>query len=180
MRINEAIIEKDLDTEVLHDFRVAIRRTRSALAQIKNVFPTRTTDRFKKDFAYVGKLSNDLRDLDVYLLNQEAYKAMLPSVLRNDIDPLFNYLRKKRTKTFQRVIRGLSSKKYVKILKDWEIFLNKPQPDSATASNAQLPIIDLARQRIYKKYRGVVKAGNKILANTEDEMLHVLRIEHRR
>jgi CHAD domain-containing protein len=177
MRSNEAIIEKDLDTEVLHDFRVAIRRTRSALAQVKNVFPTRTTDRFKKDFAYVCKLSNDLRDLDVYLLNQEAYKAMLPSVLRDDIDPLFNYLRKKRTKTFQEVIRGLRSKKYVKILTDWETFLNKPQPDSATASNAQLPIIDLARQRIYKKYRGVVKAGNKILANTEDEMLHVLRIE---
>ncbi|MBT8331149.1 MAG: CHAD domain-containing protein, partial [Deltaproteobacteria bacterium] len=70
MRANEAVFEKDLDTEILHDFRVAIRRTRSALAQIKNVFPKRTTDRFKKDFAYIGKRSNALRDLDVYLLNQ--------------------------------------------------------------------------------------------------------------
>ncbi len=177
MRINEAIFEKDLDTEVLHDFRVALRRTRSALAQIKNVFPTRTTDRFKKNFAYVGKRSNDLRDLDVYLLNQDAYKAMLPAVLRDDIDPLFRHLRKKRAKAFQHVLRDLKSKKYAKIMKDWETFLNKQPPDSATASNAELPIIDLARRRIYKKYRGVVKTGSKILANSEDQMLHVLRIE---
>jgi CHAD domain-containing protein len=177
MRTNEAIFEKDLDTEVLHDFRVAIRRTRSALAQIKNVFPQPTTDRFKKNFAYVGKLSNDLRDLDVYLLNQEAYKEMLPVVLREDIDPLFRHLRKKRAKAFQRVMRGLNSKKYSKIMKDWETFLKKPLPESATASNAEHPVNDLARQRIYKKYKRVVKTGSKILANTEDEMLHFLRIE---
>jgi len=177
MRINEALFEKDLDTEVLHDFRVAIRRTRSALAQIKNVFPTRTADRFKKNFAYAGKLSNVLRDLDVYLLNQDAYKAMLPAVLRGDIDPLFRHLRKKRANAFQQVRRGLKSKKYEKIMKDWETFLNKPPPDSATAPNAELPVIDLARRRIYKKYRGIVKTGSKILANTEDKMLHILRIE---
>ena len=33
IRINEVNIEKDLDTEFLHDFRVAFRRTRSALNQ---------------------------------------------------------------------------------------------------------------------------------------------------
>jgi len=176
MRINEANIEKDLDTEFLHDFRVAIRRTRSALGQIKYVFPTKTTDRFKKDFAFVGKLSNELRDLDVYLLNEDKYKAMLPPILRDDIDPLFDHLRKKRSKALQKVIRGLKAKKYAKILQDWEAFINKPQRDSVTASNAKLPVIDPARNRIYKKYRNVVKVGSQILENTEDEMLHVLRI----
>jgi CHAD domain-containing protein len=177
MRINEAVFDKDLDTEVLHDFRVAIRRTRSALAQIKNVFPTRTTDRFKKDFAFIGKRTNALRDLDVYLLNQDAYKARLPAVLRDDIDPLFEHLRKKRARAFQYVLRGLRSKKYAQIIKDWESFLNKPPPGSATAANAELPIIELACSRIYKKFRGIVKAGSKILAITEDELLHALRIE---
>ena len=176
IRINEINLEKDLDTEFVHDFRVAIRRTRSALGQIKFVFPTKTTDRFKKDFAFVGKLSNELRDLDVYLLNEDSYKAMLPTALRDDIDPLFDHLRKKRSKAFQKVISGLKTKKYAKILQDWEAFLNKPIQDSATPSNAGIAINDLARKRIYKKYRSVVKAGNLILENAEDEMLHVLRI----
>jgi CHAD domain-containing protein len=176
MRINEANLEKDLDTEFLHDFRVAIRRTRSALGQIKYVFPTRTTDRFKKDFAFVGKLSNELRDLDVYLLNEDKYKAMLPPILRDDIDPLFDYLRKKRSKALQKVLRGLKTKKYAKIMKDWEAFLDKGRQDSDTGANADLPVIDLARTRIYKKYRNVVKVGSQVLENTEDDMLHVLRI----
>jgi len=177
IRINEFNIEKDLDTEFLHDFRVAIRRTRSALAQTKNVFPMGTTNRFKKDFAFVGKLSNQLRDLDVYLLKEDTYKAVLPPVLRNDIDPLFEYLRQKRSKALQNVLNSLRSKKYAKILHDWEAFLNEPSKDPAMAANAKLPVIYLARKRIYMKYRDVAKAGNLILENTEDEMLHVLRIQ---
>ena len=176
MRINAAHIDNDLDTEFLHDFRVAIRRTRSALGQIKYVFPAKTTARFKKDFAYMGKLSNELRDMDVYLLREDTYKAMLPPILRDDIDPLFDHLRKKRSKALQKVIRGLKAKKYTKIMKDWEAFLNKPQRDSAGASNAKLPVIDLARNRINKKYRNVVQVGSQILENSEDGMLHVLRI----
>ena len=177
MRMNEAIFEKDLDTEVLHDFRVAVRRTRSALAQVKGVFPVRTTNRFKKDFAYVGKLSNTLRDLDVYLLAQDDYKALLPGDLRDDIDPLFSHLHAKRASAFQKVTRGLKTIKYAQIMKDWEAFLDQPPRDTATAPNAGVPVIDLASQRIYKKYRGIVKKGRKILANSEDEMLHALRIE---
>jgi CHAD domain-containing protein len=177
IRINEANLEKDLDTEFLHDFRVAIRRTRSALGQIKNVFPAEITGRFRKDFASVGKITNQLRDLDVYLLNEVTYKAMLPAVLRDDIDPLFDYLREKRSKAFQEVISSLDSRKYKRILQDWEVFLNEPRQDSPTAANADLPIIDLARKRIYKKYLRTVKDGNLILEDTKDEMLHLLRIE---
>jgi CHAD domain-containing protein len=176
MRINEANLEKDLDTEFLHDFRVAIRRTRSALGQIKFVFPTKTTNRFKKDFAFVGKLSNELRDLDVYLLNEDKYKAMLPPILRDDIDPLFDYLRKKRSNALEKVNRSLKTKKYAKVMNDWEAFLDKGPQNSVSASNAEVSVIDLARNRIDKKYRNVVKVGSQILENTEDKMLHVLRI----
>jgi CHAD domain-containing protein len=61
-------------------------------------------------------------------------------------------------------------------MQDWEAFLNKGRQKSASAANAEVSAIDLARKRIYKKYRNVVKVGNQILENTEDEMLHVLRI----
>jgi len=177
MRANAAVFEKDLDTEILHDLRVAVRRTRSALTQIKNVFPARATERFKKEFAYAGKLSNALRDLDVYLLKQDGYKAMLPDALRNEIDPLFTHLRKKRTQAFQRVMRGLKSERYGRIMRDWEAFLAKPLPDSATSPNAKLPVIELACRRIDKKFGKILKTGGKILSNSADEKLHALRIE---
>jgi CHAD domain-containing protein len=177
IRINEANIEEDLDIEYLHDFRVAIRRTRSALGQIKAVLPSKTTARFKKDFAFVAGLSNELRDLDVYLLNENTHTSMLPPILRDAIKPLFDHLRQKRSIAFQKFLASLKSKKYARILKDWESFLTAHPRKDRTASNARRPIIDLASTRIYTKYRNVVKTGNQILPQTNDEMLHVLRIQ---
>ena len=74
---NENGIKADIDTEFLHDFRVAIRRTRSALTQVKGVFPQSITNKFKSDFSTLGRLTNRLRDLDVYLLKKEQYKQSI-------------------------------------------------------------------------------------------------------
>ena len=177
MKTNEAYIENDLDTEFLHDYRVAVRRTRSALGQIKNVFPKETTLRFKRDFSFVGKLSNQLRDLDVYLLKKDSYKALLPSVLRDDIDPLFDYLSNKRSKALKQVVRSFESNKYSQIFQEWEKFLNELQKDAPTSSNADLSILTLAQKRIYKQYRSIVDSINQILENIDDKKLHALRIE---
>ena len=177
IKTNESYIEKDLDTEFLHDYRVAVRRTRSALGQIKNVFPKETTLRFKKDFSFIGKLSNQLRDLDVYLLKKDAYTALLPSFLRDDIDPLFDYLSNKRSKALKQVVRSFESNKYRQIFKEWEKFLNEPQKDAPGASNADLSILTLAQKRIYKQYRSIVESINQILENIDDKKLHALRIE---
>lgn len=173
---NEAGVKQDIDTEFLHDFRVAIRRTRSALSQIRGVFPTEITERFKQDFADIARVTNELRDLDVYLLSEDHYRRMLPALFRDDIAPLFDFLRYKRSAALQAVISVLNSERYKQVLREWQMFLNEPPGVVSGAPNAERPIIDLARHRINKRYRRVVKSGKKILENTEDEQLHALRI----
>ena len=177
IRINEAHLAQDADPEYLHDFRVAIRRTRSALRQLKNVFPAKIADRFRKDFSFVGNLSNELRDLDVHLRQEGPYKAMLPPGLHFDIDPLFDHLRGKRAKAFREFLRRLETRRYKRIFRDWDLFLNGPRRDSAPPSNADLPVMELARKRIHKKYRGILKDGDEILDSMDDGKLHRLRIE---
>jgi CHAD domain-containing protein len=177
MRANQAGIRADIDTEFLHDFRTAIRRSRSALSQIRNVFPPETTERFRGEFRTLGSLTNQLRDLDVYLLAESAYRAELPPTMRDDIAPLFDYLRARREQALGDVVVGLDSKDCGSILRDWEVFLNEPVPETPGAANAAVPIIDLARQRIYSRYRRVVKDGNYALEHTQDELLHALRID---
>jgi len=177
IKINETHIEHDIDTEILHDFRVAVRRTRSAIIWDKNIFLESIISHFKKDLSFVGKISNELRDLDVYLLDRLKYKAMLPAVLRDDIDPLFNYLNKRRLVSFNKVIRNVNSNKYRKIMQDWEAFLNDPQYDVVSGPNAKVPVFELASKRIYEQYRDVIKAGNRILEDCDGEKLHKLRIQ---
>jgi CHAD domain-containing protein len=180
IRENEAGIRRDIDTEFLHDFRVAIRRTRSALGQIKNVFPPEITKRFRKEFARVGRTSNWLRDLDVYLLSEAHYKAMLPEKLRDDIHPLFRHLQRERKKELRKVIRLINSEEYVQILKEWKMFLNANANDHPAAVGGSRPILNLAQARIYKRYRKIVKSGRKISDDSPDNMLHSLRIECKR
>jgi CHAD domain-containing protein len=178
MRANEAGIKADIDTEYLHDFRIAIRRTRSLLSQVKGIFPAEETERFKKDFRTLGKLSNELRDLDVYLLSEENYRSALPDEMREDIGPLFNYLRERRVTALNKVIKGLKSKTYADVIRDWETFLQqRPSSKKKEAPNAAVPVIDIARRRIYKRYRRVINDGTYILDHTRDELLHDLRLE---
>ena len=177
IRINENYVKADLDTEFLHDFRVAIRRTRATLSQIKGVFPSDITKRFRRDFSFLGKLSNQLRDLDVYLLKETTYKAMLPESLRDDINPLFDFLKEKRLDALEEVRNGLDSQKYSEIIRGWEVFLNQLPEDTPTLHSAGIHIFDLAQRRIYKTYRKTLKTAARIFEAADDELLHTLRIE---
>jgi CHAD domain-containing protein len=177
IKANEAGIRADIDTEFLHDYRIAIRRTRSALSQIRNVFPTEVTEHFKKEFRTLGQHSNKLRDLDVYLLSEDEFEARLPAAMREDIVPLFDYLRTLREQALEEVVESLSSRESTQVLREWEEFLSEPISKKSVAANAAIPIIELARKRIYRRYRRVIKDGDYILTHTQDELLHTLRIE---
>ena len=176
IRTNEAGIKADIDIEFLHDFRIAVRRTRSALSQLPKVFPKKKTAHYKQEFRVLGKLTNDLRDLDVYLLAEPDFRDMLPDAMQPDIAPLFDYLRSHRADALAEVIAGLESKDYARMISKWETFLNKPVK-AKNAANATVPIIDLARKRVNSQYCRIVRDGNTILKHTEDELLHALRIE---
>ncbi|MCH8874909.1 CHAD domain-containing protein [candidate division KSB1 bacterium] len=177
MRQNEPGIKTDIDTEFLHDYRVAVRRTRSALTQIKGIFPEEIVRRFKKDFAAVGKSTNQLRDLDVYLLNKERFKAMLPEEQRPKLEPLFQFLEAERKKQHHEFVQALNGASYNEMLTQWETLLNTTESGEEKAKNANKPVVSLARKFICKQYHQVMNLGNVIDDSTPDEELHKLRIE---
>jgi CHAD domain-containing protein len=176
-RANEQGIKDDIDTEFLHDFRVAVRRTRAALGQIKFVYPPDQVRSWKKNFSELGKLTNQLRDFDVYLLNKDEYKSRVPDFLKADIDPLFDYVHRERTKEHKKVVRGLNSPEFRQLFQDWETFLNQPMESGPSAVNAAKSVSMLASQRICKKYNAVVNSGVRIQDDTEDRKFHELRLE---
>ncbi|NIR49185.1 CHAD domain-containing protein [candidate division KSB1 bacterium] len=175
---NEWGIQADIDTEFLHDFRVAIRRTRSALSQIKGVYPKDVTKRFRQDFKSLGKLTNRLRDLDVHLLKKSEYQDMLPESLRPGLEPIFQNLQEERKREHRKFVRAINAESYKKTLRSWEGFLNAEQgSDLAESKNSQTPAIDLARKFIRKEYGKVMSQGQAITDDSPDPELHSLRIQ---
>ncbi len=176
IRQNEQGTRRDLDSEFLHDFRVAVRRSRSALSQIKGVYPAEDLGHFKVELKWLGGLTGHLRDLDVYLLKMDDYKAELPEAVRDDLGPLEEYLIDRQRREQRRMSRQLGSKRYRTLLETWDEFLNQPA-DLEAAPNAGRPIGRVASERIWKVYRRVIKRGLAIDDDTPAEAVHDLRIE---
>ena len=63
---------RDIDTEFLHDLRVAVRRTRSAIKLLGRVLPADLAEHFKAEFKWLGDVTTPVRDLDVHLLGFDA------------------------------------------------------------------------------------------------------------
>ena len=68
MEANVEGIVADIDTEYLHEFRVAVRRTRSVLKLLGDVLPDGLAARMGVEFRWLGQITSATRDLDVYLL----------------------------------------------------------------------------------------------------------------
>ncbi|MCS6844914.1 MAG: CHAD domain-containing protein [Caldilineales bacterium] len=177
MQLNEPYVVEDVDIEFLHDYRVALRRTRSLLAQMKHIFPPDEVQRFRQAFAELGEQTNALRDLDVYLARQKDYTRLLPAHLRPAIAPLFDHLRSLRSEALAAVVSALTSPEHARLMAEWQAFLDQPSPDHPQATHRLLPIGVLARQRLLKRYRGMAKQAAKLARDASPQTLHALRIE---
>jgi CHAD domain-containing protein len=172
---NEPGIIEDTDTEFLHDFRVAVRRTRTALSQIKGVFAQRILDRFGPQFAWLGRLTTPTRDLDVYLLQLDEYRHALPETIRGDLDPLQEFLQRHRAEELATLTKGLQSARYRRLIEDWERFLASAGPRHSSLPNATRPLQEVAGHRIWKMYKRVIREGEAITPGSPDEDLHEMR-----
>jgi CHAD domain-containing protein len=176
IKCNTEGVKNDIDTEFLHDFRVAVRRARTVLGQIKEVFPEDITAQLQKDCAYLGAITNPVRDLDVYLLHKARYQALLPPSVRPAIEPLFAHLQQERTKAWCALGHQLDSPTYADILQRWDAFLAQPPAGDAAAANASRPIMEVVRKRLRRRCRRIVPLGTPLLTEPDDGQLHALRI----
>jgi CHAD domain-containing protein len=175
LQTNETGTIDDIDSEFLHDFRVAGRRTRSALSQIKNVFPLKTTERFKREFAWLGGVTGPTRDLDVYLLTFDDYKKQVPEHLQAALEPLHEFLRKQQKLEQHKLSKTLHSARYQRLIESWRQFLESPVPARPTVANAARPILAVASERTWKMYKRVINEGLAIDDDSPPENVHELR-----
>jgi CHAD domain-containing protein len=175
LEANVAGARANLDTEFLHDLRVATRRTRSALTQIKGVFPEKLVEGYKQDFAWLQQITGPVRDLDVYLLEFDAYQGSLPLALQPHLEPLRDYVLAHYEEEQRKVAGVLGSERFQHLLKEWRAFLEAPVPGDSYAPNAARPIKEVADERIWRLYKRVLKEARAITPDSPAEDLHELR-----
>lgn len=175
MQRNEPGTRAHLDPEFLHDFRVAVRRTRSLLGQIKGVLPQRIQTRFAREFAWLGAATGPSRDLDVFLLEFDELMTPLDARSRRTLEPLRAQLREQQQQAHGALTATLDGPRYARLKQSWRDFVESPVSPRSQLSHARTPLKHTADRRIWRSYRKVLKQGRAIDARSPVEDLHRLR-----
>ena len=175
MRTNYPGVIADIDSEFLHDFRIAVRRTRSLLSLMKKILPPEQCRYFQAEFRWLGSVTGPLRDIDVYLLEKEDYLNLLPSSLRGGMSAFFERLEARRAGELKDLQSHLGSERYDNLLNEWCQFLSASDSELFKGPREQ-NCRAYADSTIVKRFRSFIRAGDKISDESVDEELHQLRI----
>jgi CHAD domain-containing protein len=166
----------DLDTEFLHDLRVAVRRTRALQRELKKVFPPNDVAHFRREFKWLQQVTGTSRDLDVYLLEFDDFTTAVPPHQRDALGLLRSLLEEHRARERVVMDTALRSDRTNDLLSGWADFLERlPTSPVDDRPQAVTPIGEVAAQRIDKVYRRMVKMGAAISVDSSHEALHDLR-----
>jgi CHAD domain-containing protein len=166
----------DIDSEFLHDFRVSVRRSRAVQRELRGVFPPTALQHFRDEFRWLQAATGDARDLDVYVLEFEQFRGLVPEPMQPDLEPLLTVLREQRTAAHREVGRVLRSYRTTRLFADWRAFLDRlTSLASDERPDASRPIVAVAGERITKVYRRMIKMGEAIDECSAPEAYHELR-----
>jgi CHAD domain-containing protein len=175
MRHNEDGTIEDLDPEFLHDFRVAIRRTRSVLASARDVVSEARRAKMAEEFRWLGQLTSPVRDLDVYLLHFDDLLALMPERSASDLDPLHAFLRNRQSAAQRALADSLRSPRYLELREAWRAELEDPDRWIRAAPRSQDPVCQIAGERILRARRRAIRLGRSIRADSPPTDLHEMR-----
>jgi CHAD domain-containing protein len=172
--VNEAGVTADIDSEFLHDFRVAIRRTRSALSQLKGVYPDEIMAPYRAAFGWLAGATGPTRDLDVYLLALPRYEQLLSPEFRPGLAALRLFIMRRRAEGFKKLKDVLASERYAKFKRQWHQFLTE-ESLMFKGPMSDIPAHELAGLKIWRLYKKLLKGGRAITNASPATDLHELR-----
>ena len=113
----------DIDEEFLHELRVAVRRTRSVLAESKGVLPDDVRDAQREAFGELGQQTGPARDLDVYVGGWDSYVAPLGLTGDPGLDKVKREIERRRTAAHHELSKVLQSDDCRATIERWRVWL---------------------------------------------------------
>ena len=178
---------EDVDSEYLHDFRVAVRRTRSVLQEGRGVLTPAARDHFRDGFKWLGDITTPTRDADVHLLDYPNMIAALSPEYAEALAPLHELLLSRQRSCQAQLALDLRSTRRAQLGAEWAEFLSGEGPwmdrssgESGDAAEADRRARDVAAERIERAHSRLVRDGRTIDGSSKPEALHDLRKDAKR
>ncbi len=165
------------DSEFLHDLRVAVRRQRTLLGTLEDVFPKRVLGRYSRELSWVGEITGPARDCDVFLQRFDDYADLVSPRYRASLELLRTFLEHEQAVAYTGLEKQMQSSRWQRWVSSWREYLEAPPPRRTRLKLAHLPVRGFADARIGRAYNKLCKRGRAISKRSSQARLHRLRID---
>jgi CHAD domain-containing protein len=175
-RSHEAGVRADEDPEELHDYRVALRRTRSLLAAGKQVFPAEELELLRGLTAWLAGVTSSVRDLDVLATDLPGLTERVAPELADGILPLTTALAVRRADAYDELVAVLDGDRLPVLVRRWRSMANVYRIGGGEAGpDAMRPAGEVVDALVLTSYRRMRKRGKAAMATDDREQWHDLR-----
>jgi CHAD domain-containing protein len=164
-----------LDPEFLHDMRVAVRRTRTVLAEGKKVLPPTIVERAEERFGWLGSATGPVRDLDVHLIDWTTDTNSLARDVVAALEPVRLMLEQQSESAHHALARALESADATELMTTAGRWWREPALDDHPGVHGDRPLGRVVTKRIARAHANLVKRGRLIHPDTPPEQIHDLR-----
>ena len=165
----------DTDTVFLHQFRVSVRKLRSLVSLLKKTLPPATVQTVGPQLSAIAAQTSRLRDLDVFLLDKNHYRTMLPDTHEAGLDELFRLVEKQRQQEKSRVARYFSSSAYDD---DMGVCITALSAEPAFETPiSRKPVLSVAKLLLITRYKKIRSMSARLHAESVDDDVHEIRKE---
>ena len=168
------------DIEGVHQFRVTLRRMRSALSLFRTALPKAERSRWSDELRWVAGELGLARDLDVFIA--EGLSAVAEDLPLAGAEGLLQLAEQRRAQAYDgQVCAMLDSDRYRQFKDGFAAWLDGKQWESADMSKKErklmsMNIVQFSRNLMDKQERKVLSAGSHVDRYNAKDM-HSLRIE---
>jgi CHAD domain-containing protein len=159
------------DPEELHDLRVAGRRLDAIVRQFRTYLPASLV-RIRPTLKKVLRALGAARDLDVALLELDAFNGELSEADQANLEPLKQHLRSERARARARMLSLLDSSAVQKGLDKLRLGLTQPSGDAEAPA---APALEVVCELIRTRYKKVRKGANGLTPDSPTESYHAVR-----
>jgi len=169
-----------LDDEFLHELRIAVRQTRSLLAEGRRILPKDVRSEQREAFRWLGTVTSTARDLDVYVAGWPRLTWLLADGEARDLEPVLAHLAGKQAVAQAEVALALRSRTARQLRADWRAWLDLPDGEVAGGKDAAMPLGQAIGARIMAAQQQLLTHGRTIDDDSPAGQLHELRKDGKR
>jgi CHAD domain-containing protein len=167
----------DLDTEAVHQARVAIRRLRSDVKTLNPVLDPVWAKHAHSDLKWIGDLLGRLRDEDVLV---ERVRRDSDPADKDAVEEVVRMLRSDRHLGATELCEALASARYLDLVDRLAAAAGSPPLVGPTGERPDSDLDDTLRSVVAARWRAARAGADELTASSGDDELHHLRILSKR